>query len=137
MRQKAAELEALEAEPVAVGFSPAEALAALADHLSWPWRFLSDTERVLYHRLGLPRARLSEVWTPGTKDTYRQARARGEQVHAPIEDPLQLGGDAIVRAGHAVALWRPRSPDDRPPVEDLMASMRTLRGPSGPPDAGP
>jgi hypothetical protein len=138
VRERAGELEALAATPIAVGFSPAEPLAALADHLDWPWPFLSDTERLLYARLGLPRAKLREVWTPGTKDTYRAALAKGESVHAPVEDPLQLGGDAIVRAGTVVALWRPRSPDDRPDVDDLMASLRleAPRGPSGPGAAG-
>lgn len=111
-------------EPVAVGFSPAEPLARLAEHLAWPWRFLSDTELVLYARLGLLRATPREVWTPGTKELYRQARARGESIHAPVEDPLQLGGDAVVRAGRVIALWRPASPDDRPPVCDLLAVLR-------------
>lgn len=133
MRERAGELEALGATPVAVGFSPAQPLAALAERLGWPWYFLADTGRLLYTRLGLPRAKPREVWTPGTRDTYRAALARGEKVHAPVEDPLQLGGDAIVRAGAVVALWRPRSPDDRPAVDELMASLRVegSRGPQG------
>lgn len=128
MRERAGELETLGAEPVAVGFSPAEPLARLAEYLDWPWPFLSDTERVLYRRLGLPRAKLRNVWTPGTKDVYRQARDSGTDIHAPVEDPLQLGGDAIVRAGVVLALWRPRSPDDRPAVQDLMDALRRANG---------
>ncbi len=124
MRARTEELDELGAEPIAVGFSPVEPLGALAEYLRWPWPFLSDTERVLYQRLGLPRAKLRDVWTPGTKGVYRRAKARGEPVHAPVEDPLQLGGDAIVRAGVVTTLWRPASPDDRPPVDDVMSALQ-------------
>lgn len=110
-------------EVVAVGFSPAEGLARLADELEWPWPFLSDTERLAYQRLGLVRAKLRDVWTPGTKEIYRRAMAAGKQIHAPAEDPLQLGGDAVVRSGKVLALWRPRSPDDRPQMDDLVAAL--------------
>ncbi|MGH9128009.1 MAG: peroxiredoxin-like family protein [Acidimicrobiales bacterium] len=139
MRDRAEELAALGAEPVAVGFSPAEPLAALAEYLQWPWPFLSDTERVLYHRLGLPRAKLRQVWTPGTKDVYREAHSKGKAIHAPVEDPLQLGGDAVARAGKVTALWRPASPDDRPAVDDLMAALRpvSLPGPAAGTANGP
>jgi hypothetical protein len=117
------ELEELGAQPIAVGFSPLGPLAALARHLGWPWPFLSDTGRILYQRLGLPRAKLRDVWTPGTKDIYRAAKVAGRAIHAPVEDPLQLGGDALIRAGVVTRLWRPASPDDRPSVNDLIASL--------------
>lgn len=117
---------------VAVGFSPAEGLARLASQLDWPWPLLSDTERVAYHRLRLARAKLREVWTPGTKEIYRRARDAGVAIRAPVEDPLQLGGDAVVRSGTVLALWRPASPDDRPPVEDLLAAVDRAASASSP-----
>lgn len=129
MRRRAAELGGLGAEPVAVGFSPPEALAALADHVGWRGPFLADTARVLYRRLGLPRAHSrGQVWTPGTRAAYRRAAAKGSRVYKPVEDALQLGGDAVVTGGTVVRLWRPASPDDRPPVEDLLAALRAAAG---------
>ncbi|MGI9119322.1 MAG: peroxiredoxin-like family protein [Acidimicrobiales bacterium] len=135
MRQQRERLEELGASALAVGFSPAEPLAALADHLDWPWPFLSDPDRVLYHRLGLGRARLRDVYTPATVRLYRQAAQRGEAVHRPVEDSRQLGGDAVVRAGRVVRLFRPASPDDRPPVDTLLAALAEVADPSG--GAGP
>ena len=49
---------------LAVGFSPPDALARLADHLAWDAAFLADEQRLLYGRLGLPRARLLRAYSP-------------------------------------------------------------------------
>lgn len=112
------------AEPVAVGFSPPEALAELAEDLSWPGLFLADVERAAYHRLGLPRAGdLRQVWNRGTRAAYRRAAAGGTQVHKPVEDALQLGGDAVVADGTIIRLWRPATPDARPSVDELVAAV--------------
>jgi len=131
VREHGDELASLGAEIMAVGFSPAEALASLAEYLEWPWPFLSDVERILYHKLGLGRLPLREVWTPGTKAIYRQARDKGEAIHLPVEDPLQLGGDAVVADGNAVRVFVPASPDDRPAVDDLVAAVRMAAGRTG------
>lgn len=147
MQEQRSQLDALGALPVAVGFSPADALAPLAQHLDWPWPFLADPKRVLYRRLGLGRARLRQVWTPGTKEIYRRAAAEGRAVKVPVEDPLQLGGNAVVVAGVVVRLWRPASPDARPPVAELLAAVARAasepgagapaRGPKKPEPEGP
>ena len=123
MRDRRAALERLGATAVAVGFSPADALAGLADHLEWPWPFLADTERTVYARLGLRRASLRDAYSTGTMQRYREAAAAGEPVHAPVEDARQLGGDAVVRAGRVLRLFRPATPDDRPPVDVLVGAV--------------
>lgn len=123
MRERREALEELGATAVAVGFSPPDALARLADHLQWPWPFLADTDRRVYVRLGLRRARLREVYTAGTLRRYREAAARGVPVHAPVEDARQLGGDAVVRAGRVVRLFRPAAPDDRPSPDVLVGAV--------------
>ncbi|CAN5763026.1 hypothetical protein BH23ACT1_BH23ACT1_11100 [soil metagenome] len=125
MREQRDRLDELGAVAVAVGFSPVAALAELADHLAWPssWPFLSDVDRVLYLRLGLGRAPLREVYTPATLRIYREAARRGEAMHRPVEDARQLGGDAVVRAGAVVQIWRPSSPDDRPAMSDVLAAL--------------
>jgi hypothetical protein len=109
-------------ETVAVGFSPPDALAPLAEHLGWRGRFLADTERRLYRELGLGRAPWWRVYSPGTIAIYVRAARRGRRGTAAVEDTRQLGGDALVREGRAVARWNPRSPDDRVPAAELAAA---------------
>ena len=119
---------ALGVEPVAIGFSPAEALAPLAQHLAWPHRFLSDPDRVLYQRLGLGRAGVRQVFNSGTRAIYSEAAARGVDVKMPVEDIRQLGGDALAAGGSVIALWRPSSPDDRPELDEMLAFARSSFG---------
>lgn len=111
----------------AVGFSPPEALAELAGHLDWPHPFLSDEHRTMYVALGLGRAALHRVYSPGTLAYYARAMLRGEHLTRSVEDTRQLGGDAVVRDGVIVRRWRPRSPDDRvAPAALLTAAARHL-----------
>ena len=123
VKDQRAKLEGLGAIAVAVGFSPADALKALADQLEWPWPFLSDTDRVLYERLGLERASRRSVYTPRTLGIYRKALSRGVPFKRPVEDARQLGGDAIVKDGRVVRVFRPASPDDRAPVSALLDAV--------------
>lgn len=105
---------------VVVGFSPPDAMAALAVHLGLTGPVLSDVDRTLYRLLGLGRAPLWRVYSPGTIARYAAAVARGHRLTSPVEDPRQLGGDALVRDGVVRRLWRPRSPDDRVPPSVLV-----------------
>ncbi len=123
VKEKRDQLEEMGAIAVAVGFSPPEALAALADELAWPWPFLSDTDRVLYGRLGLDRAPRRAVFNPGTLNVYRRAASRGVSLKRPVEDVRQLGGDAVIMEGRVVRVFRPASPDDRAPVPALLAAV--------------
>lgn len=113
---------------VAVGFSPAAGLAALVDVLGWDGPFLSDEERLLYRRLGLPRAGLLRTYSPGTLLRYARAAALGRRLPQPVEDTRQLGGDAVVVDGVVRVLWRPRTPDDRVDVRVLAAAVEQFRG---------
>ncbi|MFN2608739.1 MAG: AhpC/TSA family protein [Acidimicrobiales bacterium] len=127
MRDHRDALEAAGATAMAVGFSPAEALAALAQQLGWPWPFLADPQRVLYARLGLDRAPLHRVFTPGAVRRYREAAAAGTEVHRPVEDARQLGADAVVAAGRVLWLRRQAGPDDRPAPGELLAAVAAAR----------
>jgi len=114
---------------VLVGFSPPERLAALATHLRWPGLVLTDPPRRLYHALGLGRAPLWRVYSPGTMLTYTRAALGGSQLSRPVEDTRQLGGDAIVEDGTVIRLWRPRTPNDRPAASAVLAAAdERLRG---------
>jgi hypothetical protein len=115
---------------VACGFSPPDALAALADHVSWPGLFLADESRQLYGLLGMRRARLWQVYSPGTLAHYALAAARGQQLPRPVEDIRQMGGDALLQGGVVVCRWLPRTPNDRvSPARLVSASSRTTNHP--------
>jgi hypothetical protein len=105
---------------IACGFSPPEALAALAEHLGWPGLFLADEQRRVYALLGMHRASLWQVYSPGTLARYAFAAARGHRLPRPVEDIRQMGGDALVHDGIVVRRWLPRTPDDRVRPERLL-----------------
>lgn len=109
---------------VVVGFSPAEALAPLAEHLGLTGLVLSDPGRVLYHRLGLRRAPVWRVYSPGTIARYALLKLRGATLHKPVEDTRQMGGDALVVDGRVERLWRPATPDDRAAPARIAAAAR-------------
>ncbi|MDQ3107417.1 MAG: hypothetical protein M3Q68_06380 [Actinomycetota bacterium] len=117
-------------ELLAIGFSPADALAPLAEHLSWEAPFCSDEGRLVYGRLDIGRAGTLQVFNAGTRAIYRDAVASGERVQRPVEDIRQLGGDVLIVDGVARLLARPASPDDRPSVDELLAGARSLAAPS-------
>lgn len=106
---------------VLVGFGPARRLAAIAARLGWQGRVLGDEPRDLYRRLGIGRARWWRVYSPRTVLTYARATRHGWRPTRPVEDARQLGGDAVVADGVVVAVWRPRSPDDRPSATEVLA----------------
>jgi hypothetical protein len=110
---------------VVVGFSPPEALAGLPGHLGLTGPVLSDVDRSVYRLLGLGRAPLWQVYSPGTLLYYARAKARGRPLPAPVEDTRQMGGDALVVDGTVVRLWRPRTPDDRADPQRIAAAARS------------
>lgn len=113
---------------VVVGFSPPDALAPLAGHLGLTGRVLSDPDRLLYGRLGLGRAPVWQVYSPGTLVRYALLALRGATLHKPVEDTRQMGGDALVVGGRVVRLWRPSTPDDRASPALVAAAARARRG---------
>jgi hypothetical protein len=61
-------------------------------------------------------------YTPASLAVYARAWRRAPWGPVPShEDTRQLGGDAVVD-GVVRTLWRPRSPDDRPPAGGVFAA---------------
>ncbi|MGH9088090.1 MAG: AhpC/TSA family protein [Acidimicrobiales bacterium] len=110
----------------AVGFSPADRLAAIAGQIGWRGLVLSDPDRRLYRRLGVGRAALWQVYSPGTLRLYARAIAAGHHLSRADEDTRQLGADAIVVDGTVTTLWRPQSPDDRPTATAVLAAAHEV-----------
>ena len=109
---------------VVAGFSPPDALAALAAHLGLTGTVLSDVDRRLYRRLGLRRAPMWRVYSPGTLAGYALRVLRGATLQRPVEDTRQMGGDALVVDGRVERLWRPATPDDRAAPARIAAVAR-------------
>ena len=110
-----------------VGFGPPRRLAAIVRHDGWTGRVLGDAPRELYRRLGAGRGRWWRVYSPGTLLTYARSVRSGRPLPRTEEDTRQLGADAVVVDGTVVALWLPRTPNDRPAAVDVLdAAARAL-----------
>ena len=102
---------------VAVGFSPAPALAELAEHLAWRGPFLSDPDRRLYARLGVLRYTFA-----GRRPRIARRRTSPRGGASVTEDIRQLGADAVVQDGIVVRRWLPRTPSDRVSAATLVSA---------------
>lgn len=118
------ELDGTSVPLITIGFSPADALAPLADHLGLRGRMLTDSDRVTYRLLGLGRAPVWQVYSPGTMLYYAGAVLRGRTLHKPVEDTRQLGGDALAVDGVVTRIWRPSTPDDRADPARIATAAR-------------
>ncbi|MEM9561458.1 MAG: AhpC/TSA family protein [Actinomycetota bacterium] len=99
----------------------------LADHhrrLELPFPLLADPDRTLYRRFGLGRGSVRQVWNPGTLALYGRLLRQGRRPARPTEDTRQLGGDVVIGPdGRLAAAFRPRSPDARPTIDELVAAV--------------
>ena len=66
--------------------------------------------------------------SPGPLPPSPASVALGRRLPRPVEDPRQLGADAIMIDGMVRQLWRPRTPNDRPPASDVIAAARAWLG---------
>ncbi|MEL6984092.1 MAG: AhpC/TSA family protein, partial [Actinomycetota bacterium] len=111
-----------------VTFADSKRLAAHRQHLDLPFPVLGDPDRELYRRFGFGRGSLFDVWSPGTMATYARLLRRGRRLRRPTEDTRQLGGDVVIGPdGKLASIFRPRSPDERPTVQQLIEAVTDAR----------
>jgi alkyl-hydroperoxide reductase/thiol specific antioxidant family protein len=97
---------------------------ALLHGLEVPYPVLEDRELTAYRTWGLRRGSIAGVWgDPHVWRRYAQELIRGERLHRPGSDTLQLGGDFIVAPDGIVAYARPQLRDDRPPLAELLGAL--------------
>lgn len=115
--------------PVVITFAgDPSRLAAYREHLDLDVPLLADTDRELYRLLGAGRGSLRQVWSPGTIAMYARLLRRGRRLRPATEDTRQLGADAVVDPeGRVRRVWLPPSPDARPTVSDIGATLDELR----------
>ncbi|MDQ3578680.1 MAG: hypothetical protein M3443_14025 [Actinomycetota bacterium] len=99
----------------------------MAEHLGLKGAVLADPDRALYRLLGLRRASLLQVYSPGTLVHYARVLRSGRKLQKPVEDTRQLGGDALAVNGEIIRRWRPSAPDDRASPRLISSAAHTFR----------
>ena len=107
-----------------VTFAEPHRLAAYRTRLGVPFPILSDPTRELYRLLGAGHGTNRQIWSLGTLRLYARLLRAGRRLARPTEDIHQLGADAVIgRNGRLRYLALPTSPDQRPPITDLIAAF--------------
>ena len=85
---------------------------------------LADPDRRAYRAFGLGRGRFARVWLdPRVWARYLRLILAGARPEPAHEDPLQLGGDALIDAdGRITWIYRSRGPEDRPTISQIAAA---------------
>lgn len=127
MRDRLDELEG--AEVALVLFTAPRNLRGYRGRNALPYSVVTSEDRAAYRAYGLPRGAVTRVWGWRTVREYGRLLRRGRRLERPSEDTLQLGGDFVVGPdGRLVYAFRSVGPDDRPPVDDLVAAVHRSGG---------
>jgi hypothetical protein len=113
-----------EAQVAAVTFASPDRAAAHRACLDLPFPVLSDVDRSVYRQFQLERTTWRHVYNFRTLRLYARLVRQGRRLRRPTEDTRQLGGDFVIDSdGVLVQGYRPRSPDGRPSVDQLLAAV--------------
>jgi hypothetical protein len=115
-----------DAEVALVLFTRQRNLRGYRSRVGLPYTVVASEDRSAYRAYGLGRGPVWRVYGLRVLRRYGELLRRGRRLERPREDTLQLGGDFVVgRDGRLVYVFRSSGPDDRPPVDDLVESVRT------------
>jgi peroxiredoxin len=108
-----------------VTFADAARLASFRQHLNVPFAVLCDPDLRIYRLVGAGRGRVRDIYSLSGLWKYAKRLRAGAKFEKPTEDVRQLGADIVIdRDGRVVYLSVPPTPEDRPPVTDLIAACR-------------
>ncbi len=115
----------LRARPVCITFAPPRLLAAFERELGLAIELYGDPDRAAYRAFGFGRGSVTRVWLdPRVWWGYARLLARGRRIERVEQDPLQLGGDAVIGSDCRLRwIYRSRGPEDRPSVDELIAAI--------------
>ena len=107
---------------VVIGMGATETARRFKEEYSLPFTVLVDKKRESYRLLGLKRGSVMEVmgprvWAKGAKSLLKHGQGLAK------EDPLQLGGVAIVRGGKVAFVHRAETSSDNLPVDELLEKL--------------
>ncbi len=86
--------------------------------------FVSDSDLSIYHAYGLGRNSRWRVYGPKILLHYALLSARGKNLPKSALDPLQRGGDFVVKGGVIQLSHVGKDQSDRPPVERVIKLLR-------------
>ena len=127
MQRHDEEFKKVGAQVIIISFASSKALQPYQKIHQWRYPIFSDSERQLYHLLGLQRGALSQIFHPKTLMKYARYLIEGKKIEKTREDVYQLGGDFIFDRDGVYRFGYPsRRPDDRPLVSLLIQKLSTL-----------
>ncbi|CAD5113167.1 DgyrCDS2356 [Dimorphilus gyrociliatus] len=89
-----------------------------------------DEERILYKTIGL-KVTVAKVWSSTSLGYYAEVLTNGGKLISPYsnikDDPNQMGGNVIIdNTGVYRFIYKSKTPQDRPSMEELESSIKSL-----------
>ena len=124
--QHSIEFESLNARIGVISFGLASQARSWLEETGAPFTLLLDPERTAYRAYGLEHS-LPRSWGMKVWFRYAQLLLAGRQWRGIQGDSGQLGGDFIVDPAGIIRLaYRSHNPTDRPPMSQLLMTIRQL-----------
>ena len=125
MRDRYEDIEGAGASVAVIGMGAVQRAARFKKQLDIPFPLLVDRTRETYRLLELRRGNWNEVAGPKVWMRGLRSLAGGNrQTLRPTEDPLQLGGAAVILPGDRLAfLHRSKASSDNVPVDALLEAL--------------
>ena len=105
-----------------IGMGATETARRFKAEYSLPFTVLVDKKRESYRLLDLKRGSLADVmgpkvWAKGAMSLLKHGQGLAK------EDPLQLGGVAIIKDGKPVLIHRSETSSDNAPIDTLLEAI--------------
>ena len=95
MQRHDEEFKKIGVQVVIVAFASLKTLQPYQKIYQWRYPILSDSQRQLYHLLGLQKGAFFQIFHPKTVMNYARYMIEGKKIEKTKEDIYQLGGDFI------------------------------------------
>lgn len=124
-------IKSLGAEVAVVSFGSPVGVRRWIDETGCKFDVLCDEKREIYSYVGLLKP-TSKMWHLDTIQTFSQMKVKfnipaPKQFENVSDDLMQMGGDFILdKDGNFVFIYRTKAPNDRPTIDQIIASLKTL-----------
>jgi hypothetical protein len=125
LRDREEEIQATGTRVVAIGMGRPEMAAYFRDQFDIPFTLLVDHTKETYRALGIKKGTWFQVSGPQNWPRFVRGILSGKGVAKPQQDPLQMGGVAVVEPGGEIAfIHRSEASSDNLPIDDLLDELR-------------
>ena len=126
LQQRKAELDELGLHIVLISFETPVRAELYVKETGLAWPLIIDEPRSLYEAFGMDPGSFQAIWSPKNWGVYLRIIAKGRLPKLPRNDVNQLGGDVLIDPDGKVKIHHvSRSPTDRPPIDSLLAGVRS------------